>query len=102
MGDKLLEQAVILSLKYHFFRPMYYSSPIENSFYIVSIHLYLTFKGRAMADLADRHYALFANNQHPMQLEIYDDYNKMLRVAHSEDHQARIAATDDRIQEVMD
>ena len=81
---------------------MYYSSPIENSFYIVSIHLYLTLKGRAMADLADRHYALFANNQHPMQLEIYDDYNKMLRVAHSEDHQARIAATDDRIQEVMD
>ena len=62
---------------------------------------YLTVQGRALADLTDRHYALFANNQHPMQLEIYDDYNKMLRVAHSEDHQARIAATDARIQEVM-
>ena len=36
MGDKLLEQAVILSLKYHYFRPMYYASPIENSFYLVS------------------------------------------------------------------
>ena len=36
MGDKLLKQAVILSLKYHYFRPMYYSSPIENSFYLVS------------------------------------------------------------------
>lgn len=37
MGDKLLEQAVILTIKDHFFRPMYYQSPIENSFYIVSI-----------------------------------------------------------------
>ena len=37
MGDKLLEQAVILTLKHHFYRPMYYQSPIENSFYIVSI-----------------------------------------------------------------
>lgn len=36
MGDKLLEQAVILTLKHHFFRPMYYQSPIENSFYLVS------------------------------------------------------------------
>lgn len=36
MGDKLLEQIVILSIKEHFFRPMYYKSPIENSFYIVS------------------------------------------------------------------
>ena len=39
MGDKLLEQCVILSIKEHFFRPMYYQSPIENSFYIVSIRL---------------------------------------------------------------
>lgn len=37
MGDKLLEQVVILTLKHHFFRPMHYSSPIENSFYLVSI-----------------------------------------------------------------
>lgn len=39
MGDKLLEQCVILSIKHHFFRPLYYKSPIENSFYIVS-HLF--------------------------------------------------------------
>ena len=62
MGDKLLEQVVILTLKDHFFRPMHYASPIENSFYL----------GRALADLTDRHYALFANNQHPMQLDIYE------------------------------
>ena len=36
MGDKLLEQCVILTLKQQFFRPMYYQSPIENSFYLVS------------------------------------------------------------------
>ena len=36
MGDKLLEQASILTLKEHFFRPLYYKSPIENSFYLVS------------------------------------------------------------------
>ena len=84
MGDKLLEQATILSIKYHFFRPMYYASPIENSFYM----------GRAIADLTDRHYALFANNQHPMQLDIYETYNKTLRVMHSEAHQARVAETD--------
>ena len=44
MGDKLLEQAVILTLKHHFYRPMYYQSPIENSFYLVSIPLNLAFR----------------------------------------------------------
>jgi len=38
MGDKLLEQAVILTLKMHFFRPMHYQAPIENTFYLVSNH----------------------------------------------------------------
>ena len=41
MGDKLLEQAVILTLKHHFFRPMHYMSPIENSFYLVSFMIKL-------------------------------------------------------------
>lgn len=36
MGDKILEQLMILTIKENFFRPMYYRSPIENSFYIVS------------------------------------------------------------------
>ncbi len=42
MGDKLLEQVVILTLKHHFFRPMHYASPIENSFYLVSTPIFLT------------------------------------------------------------
>jgi len=36
MGDKILEQIMILTIKEHFFRPMYYRTPIENGFYIVS------------------------------------------------------------------
>ena len=76
MGDKLLEQVAILQLKAAYFRPMYYQSPIEQSFYL----------GRALADLTDRHYALFANNQHPMQIELYEEYNKFLRIVHSEGH----------------
>ena len=39
-----------------------------------------------MADLNDRHYALFANNHHPMQLDIYENYNRMLRILHDKGH----------------
>ena len=92
MGDRLLEQIVILTTKYHFFRPMHYASPIENSFYL----------GRALADLTDRHYALFANNQHPMQLDIYDAYNQFLRRQHSEAHQQMQADFDTRMAEVVE
>jgi len=35
MGDKVLEQLMILTLKEHWFRPMKYRSPIENNFYLV-------------------------------------------------------------------
>jgi len=91
MGDKMLEQVIILTQKYHFFRPMYYASPIENSFYL----------GRALADLTDRHYALFANNQHPMQLEVYNDYNMYLRNLHSESNQGMKAQLDARVIELQ-
>ena len=50
--------------------------------------------------MTDRNYALFANNQHPLQLDIYQEYNRMLRVLHSEDHQARINDTVARYEEV--
>ena len=36
MGDKILEQLMVLTIKEHYFRPMRYRSPIENSFYIVN------------------------------------------------------------------
>ena len=36
MGDRFLEQVMILQLREHFFRPMYYRAPIENTFFMVS------------------------------------------------------------------
>ena len=92
MGDKILEQLMILTIKEHYFRPMYYRSPIENSFYL----------GRSLADLTDRHYALFANNQHPLQLYVYEEYNKFLRTAHNKDEQESLKYINDRMGQVMD
>lgn len=102
MGDKILEQLMILTIKEHFFRPLYYRSPIENSFYIVRILSPYKYQGRAMADLTDRHYALFANNQHPLQLYAYEEYNKFLRTAHSKEEMGQMTAVGDRMGEVMD
>jgi hypothetical protein len=70
---------------------MYYRSPIENSFYL----------GRSLADMTDRHYALFANNQHPLQLYVYEEYNKFLRSAHNKQEQENLKFVGDRMQEVM-
>lgn len=39
-------------------------------------------QGRTLADLTDRHYALFANNQHPLQLAAYQEYNRFLQGLH--------------------
>jgi hypothetical protein len=36
LGDKILEQLMILTIKENFMRPMYYRSPIENAFYLVN------------------------------------------------------------------
>ncbi len=55
-----------------------------------------------MADLTDRHYALFANNQHPLQLHTYEEYNKFLRRIHNKDEMDQLDAVSDRMGEVMD
>lgn len=39
MGDKILEQLMVLTLKENYFRPMRYRAPIENNFYIVSVNM---------------------------------------------------------------
>ena len=36
MGDKFLEQMMILQLKEHYFAPMRWNAPIENTFFMVS------------------------------------------------------------------
>ena len=91
MGDKILEQLMILTIREQFFAPMYYQTPIENTFYM----------GRALADLSDRHYALFANNQHPVQLNAYEAYNKFLRGVHCKEEQEADQAIADRIKQVV-
>ncbi len=90
MGDKVLETLMILSIKEHYFRPMYYRSPIETGFYL----------GRTLADLTDKHHVLFANNQHPLQLHVYEEYNKFLRTAHDTAEQELAEDTRERMLEV--
>ena len=39
MGDRFLEKIMILTIREHFFRPMYYKAPIEQTFFLVSLLL---------------------------------------------------------------
>ena len=90
MGDRFFEQLMILTIREHYFRPMLYKAPIENTFFIVSTfsitpsssYNFMLLQGRTLADLTDRHYALFANNQHPLQLAAYQEYNRFLQGLH--------------------
>ena len=90
MGDRIFEQLMIIHLKNWFTRPNDYEAPIENNWYLT----------RTMADILDRHYALFANNMHPMQLEAYESYNTFLRNAHSKATHDRMEQTVGRIEEL--
>lgn len=53
-----------------------------------------------MADLTDRHYALFANNQHPIQLNTYEEYNRFLRSIHSAEENAGLKELNARMDEI--
>jgi len=55
-----------------------------------------------LADLTDRHYGMFANNQHPLQLQVYESYNRFLRTVHSKEDQANTKALSERFQEVVE
>jgi hypothetical protein len=55
-----------------------------------------------LADLTDRHYALFANNQHPLQLDAYEEYNKFLRSVHSKEERASDEALGERFDEITE
>ena len=54
-----------------------------------------------MADHSDRHYALFSNNQHPLQLNCYDQYNGFLQEMHDKNIRAEEQEEGDRMKEVM-
>ena len=91
LGDKLAEQFAILTLKAHIARPFNYETPVENSFYL----------GRTWADIWDKHYSLFAHNQHPLQLESYKTYNEFIRDLHSEEVAGRTREILSRVDEVI-
>lgn len=55
-----------------------------------------------MADLTDRHFALFANNQHPLQLHVYEEYNKFLRTAHDAGHHEGLKQMEQRFDQIVD
>ena len=52
--------------------------------------------------MTDRHYGLFANNQHPIQLHTYEVYNKFLRNIHDQNERANNEAVSKRIEEVVE
>ena len=59
-------------------------------------------QGRSLADLTDRHYALFANNQHPLQLAAYEEYNRFLRDLHDKTEAERQEDLAKRFNQVAD
>lgn len=90
MGDVLLEQLVIQIVRFQFFRPSKFKSPIYATPYL----------GRAMQDLVDRHYSLVSHNQHPLQLMIYKRYAEMINDLTTPEAQERKKAIQDRIAEL--
>ena len=52
--------------------------------------------------MTDRHYALFANNQHPIQLEAYENYNRFLRQLHDAEGTKQAEATFSRGRELIE
>jgi len=70
LGDPYAEQLMILLLRLEFLWPINeINSPIENYKPI----------NRLLADHTDRHYSLISNNQHPVQLFLYESLNKKYR-----------------------
>lgn len=51
--------------------------------------------------MTDRHYALFANNQHPLQLSFYEEYNRFLRNVHNKQYREDLSAQGERIEEAL-
>lgn len=70
LGDPYAEQLMILILRTEFRWPIdNIESPIENYKPLF----------RLLADHTDRHYSLVSNNQHPLQLYLYEYLNKEYR-----------------------
>ena len=92
MGDKIAEQLAILTLKSHISRPFHYDAPVGNSFYI----------GRTWADIWDRHYSLFASNQHPLQLDSYQKYNEFVQKLNCTDFADKTTEIISKVEEIKE
>lgn len=102
LGDNVAEQMMLSFLRSEFLypitkikSPMYHYIPIvSNLYYIVILiniliqfisnyfifYIYLlTIQQRVLSDHTDRHYSLVANNQHPIQLLLYENLNQKYR-----------------------
>ena len=90
MGDRIAEQIAILNLREQFLMPTKYKSPIENNWYLP----------RTIADIWDRHYALFAHNQHPLQLHSYQDYNTFLKGLNDDGYHQRLLGIVDKVKAI--
>ena len=51
--------------------------------------------------MSDRHYALFANNQHPLQLSAYQEYNRFLADLHNKTEAERAEDLGNRFDSVV-
>jgi hypothetical protein len=92
MGDRLLEQIMIMNMKQWFTMPLRYESPIEQSHWLA----------RNLADWTDRHSALFMNNTHPLQLFTYKHYNQFLADMHCEQKTAEFQEDEARLKELQE
>ena len=52
--------------------------------------------------MTDRHYGLFANNQHPIQIAAYEEYNRFLRNIHSQEYNAGLTDIDNRMTQIAE
>jgi hypothetical protein len=59
-------------------------------------------QGRSLADLANCHYALFANNQHPLQHSTYSEFNRFLQILNNKTEAERSEDFEKRFSEVVE
>ena len=52
--------------------------------------------------MSDRHYGLFANNQHPLQLQVYEEYNRFLRQVYDKATHERYEYINQRMTEIKE
>ena len=91
MGDRLLENSFILEIKNLYNIPNTFKAPLKN----------LRHFKRSLAEILDRHYAMFAHNTHPLQLLYYEINNKRIRLDNDELYKSTMDNVNKRIKELI-